>query len=264
LDQRGMITVSDLADTLVLEKSTVSRVTTGLEKRGLIQVGEAAGDRRKRPYILTEKGREQVLSLHGSANTQVSDALDFVPSEQREEIAAGLALYGRALRYSRLCQEYTIRPIRPGDDPAMARIITGVMTEFGAVGCGYSIGDPEVVQMSDAYAVDNAAFFVVTRAGEVLGGAGIAQLKGAQEGMICELQKMYFDPRLRGTGMGTRLLIQCLDAARKLGYHSCYLETLDSMHQARRLYRKIGFEDVDRAHGETGHYKCNRWMLLEL
>jgi putative acetyltransferase len=264
LDQRGMITVSDLAELLVLEKSTVSRVTTGLEKRGLIKVGEASGDRRKRPYILTAKGRAQVLKLHGSANTQVADALDFVPLSQREDIAAGLALYGRALRYARLCQEYAIRPIRAVDDPAMARIITEVMTEFGAVGCGYSIGDPEVVQMSAAYQDDGAAFFVVTRDDEVLGGAGVAQLKGAQEGIICELQKMYFNPRLRGTGMGTRLLIHCLDTARKLGYHSCYLETLDSMHQARRLYRKLGFEDVDRAYGETGHYKCNRWMLLKL
>lgn len=264
LDQRGMVTVSDLAITLVLEKSTVSRVTTGLVKRGLIQVGEAGGDRRKRPYILTDQGHKQVRELHASANTQVSAALDFVPLLQREDIAAGLALYGRALRYARLCQDFEIRPIRSSDDPAMARVITEVMTEFGAVGCGYSIEDPEVCHMSSAYAGKDAAFFVVTRDDEVLGGAGVAQLKGAEKGIMCELQKMYFDPRLRGTGMGTRLLIQCLDAARELGYHSCYLETLDSMHQARRLYRKMGFEDVDRAYGETGHYKCNRWMLLKL
>ncbi len=264
LDQRGTVTASDLATTLVLEKSTVSRMTTGLVKRGLIQVGEAAGDRRKRPYILTDKGRDQVQELHGSANTQVSGALDFVPLAQREDIAAGLALYGRALRYARLCQEFTIRSIRPSDDPAMARLITEVMTEFGAVGCGYSIKDPEVGHMSAAFETDNAAFFVVTRNDEVLGGAGIAQLKGAEKGVICELQKMYFNPRLRGTGMGTRLLIQCLDTARKLGYQSCYLETLDAMHQARRLYRKMGFEDIDHAVGETGHYKCNRWMMLKL
>ena len=264
LDQRGTVTVSDLAASLVLEKSTVSRLTTGLQNRGLIQLGEAAGDRRKRPYILTDRGRDQVEQLHDSANTQVSGALDFVPLAQREDIAAGLALYGRALRYSRLCQEFTIRPIRSSDDPAMARVITEVMTEFGAVGCGYSIEDHEVCHMSAAYEADNAAFFVVTLNGEVLGGAGVAQLKGAEKGVICELQKMYFNPRLRGTGMGTRLLIQCLDTARKLGYQSCYLETLDAMHQARRLYRKLGFEDIDHAVGETGHYKCNRWMMLKL
>ncbi len=46
---------------------------------------------------------------------------------------------------------YKIRPIRPEDNPAVAQIIRQVMTEFGAVGCGFSIEDDEVDSMFEAY-----------------------------------------------------------------------------------------------------------------
>jgi len=46
---------------------------------------------------------------------------------------------------------FAIRPIETADNPAVAAIIRDVMTEFGAVGCTYSISDPEVHAMCEAY-----------------------------------------------------------------------------------------------------------------
>ncbi|TFG63876.1 MAG: GNAT family N-acetyltransferase, partial [Gemmatimonadales bacterium] len=69
--------------------------------------------------------------------------------------------------------ETEIRPIEPGDDAKIARIIREVMTEFGAVGEGYSIVDPEVDAMTAAYAGPDAAYFVALLDGEVVGGGGI-------------------------------------------------------------------------------------------
>ena len=77
-------------------------------------------------------------------------------------------------------------------------------------------------------------------------------------------QKMYFLPELRGTGAGTALLKLILGAAREAGYERCYLETLDQMEQARRLYRKHGFDTIDAPLGDTGHPGCNRWMVRRL
>jgi len=44
-----------------------------------------------------------------------------------------------------------IRPALRTDNPAVAGIIRDVMTEFGAVGRDYSISDPEVEAMFEAY-----------------------------------------------------------------------------------------------------------------
>lgn len=159
--------------------------------------------------------------------------------------------------------EYRIRPIRPQDNPAVARIIHDVMTEHGAVGCGFSIQDPEVEAMYEAYPAPHSAFWVVERDGTVLGCGGLGPLAGGEPG-VCELRKMYFRPELRGSGLGTRLMAVILNAARAAGYRLCYLETLDNMGQARRLYERHGFVAIDGPMGATGHTGCNRFMTLAL
>jgi len=149
------------------------------------------------------------------------------------------------------------------DNALVAGIIRQVMTEFGAVGCNYSISDPEVDAMYEAYPAPRAAFFVIEHDGKILGCGGMGPLADGDPD-VCELRKMYFLPELRGTGMGTALLKIILDSAREAGYRQCYLETLEHMHQARRLYRKHGFETIGAPMGNTGHAGCNSWMVKPL
>ena len=157
---------------------------------------------------------------------------------------------------------FTIRPIENCDDDAMAAIIRAVMPEFGADGPGFAIHDAEVGAMHAAYAHPGCAYFVVETDGTVRGGGGIAPLHG--EAGVCELRKMYFLPGLRGIGAGTALMRACLDAARKLGYRQCYLETLTGMDAAQKLYARHGFAPLCAPLGKTGHFGCNRFYLLDL
>lgn len=156
-----------------------------------------------------------------------------------------------------------IRPVRARDDAAVAAIIRQVRTEFGAVGCNFSISDPEVDAMHAAYPAPAAAFFVVEKDGRVLGCGGMGPLQGGPND-VCELRKMYFLPELRGSGLGSELLSVILDAAREAGYRRCYLETLGTMSAAHRLYAKHGFESIAEPLGNTGHSGCNAWMIRNL
>jgi len=201
--------------------------------------------------------------VHRHARAQVSTALDYVAGEEVPGLVNGLQRYATAMRYSRLAADCRIRPIRPGDDPAVAAIIRQVMTEFGAVGKGYSIQDPEVDAMSAHYQPPLARFWVIERGARIVGCGGIAPLHGGADD-TCELRKMYFLPEVRGLGLGTRLMNTCLEAARAAGYRICYLETLASMKGARHLYRKHGFTDLDGPLGCTGHSACNAWMQRPL
>lgn len=158
---------------------------------------------------------------------------------------------------------FAIRNIMPADDAAMANIIRTVMPEFGAVGSGFAISDPEVDWMSRAYDEPRHAYFVVERDGRVLGGGGIAPLAGG-DGDTCELRKMYFLPEARGTGAGAAMMSRCLDAAREAGFTRCYLETLTGMGAAQRLYERSGFRRIDGPMGATGHGGCNTFYLLDL
>lgn len=158
---------------------------------------------------------------------------------------------------------FEIRPIRAGDDAAMADVIRTVMPEFGATGSGFAISDPEVDWMSRAYAAPRHAYFVVERDGRVLGGAGVAPLADG-DADVCELRKMYFLPEARGSGAGAAMMARCLDAARSLGFTRCYLETLTGMDAAMRLYERSGFHRIDGPMGATGHGGCNKFYLLDL
>jgi putative acetyltransferase len=160
-------------------------------------------------------------------------------------------------------EAWEIRPIQARDDATMAAIIRAVMPEFGAVGDGFAINDPEVDWMHRAYAIPRAAYFVVEDAGTLLGGGGVAPLVGG-DADTCELRKMYFLPALRGRGIGTALIARCLDAARDFGFRRCYLETLSGMDAAMKLYERSGFRRIDAPLGATGHGGCNAFYLRAL
>lgn len=162
-----------------------------------------------------------------------------------------------------MSEALVIRAIARADDAAMAQIIRTVMPEFGAVGAGFAINDPEVDWMSRAYAGARAAYFVVEHNDRIEGGGGIAPLEGG-EADVCELRKMYFLPELRGLGAGMALMAKCLDAARDHGFHRCYLETLRGMDAAMRLYERHGFTRIAAPMGATGHGGCNTFYLLDL
>lgn len=160
-------------------------------------------------------------------------------------------------------QNYEIRTIQPKDNEQVAKIIRQVMTEFLCVGEGYSINDPEVDNMYAAYEGEGACFLVLEYEEKVIGCGGIALLAGGGE-TICELQKMYFLPEARGKGQGRKMLEQCLEVAREIGYKTCYLETVQRMEAANKLYQKLGFKKESGHLGNTGHGACDSFYTLEL
>lgn len=156
-----------------------------------------------------------------------------------------------------------IRPILPGDSAGVAALIRKVMPEFGASGPGFAIHDPEVDDMYGTYSLTRSSYFVVTDGSHILGGGGIAPLTGADPA-VCELRKMYFLSHIRGLGFGQQVMDACLQAARDHGFTKCYLETLKTMGEAQKLYRKNGFHPISESMGATGHFGCDAWYLKPL
>ena len=263
LEQYGVLTLKELADLLNVDKSIISRTVNKLTKNGLVKQVKRNRDNREKPITLTAKGFKEVGRLNKEANSQVADALELLKEEERLTVLEGIQSYSRALNKIRRQSGYNIRRIQRGDNKFIERIIIDVMTEFGAVGEGYSIKDEEVSNMYDAYDNDRSVYYVIEREGEIVGGSGIGPLeKGDKD--VCELKKMYFIPDLRGIGLGEKLLRLCLESAKEMGYKKCYLETLGRMPQARGLYEKFGFKPLKSPLGCTGHFNCEAWYIKEL
>ena len=157
-----------------------------------------------------------------------------------------------------------LRPMVASDNPSVARVIRTVSAEFGLTADkGYTVADPNLDRLFELYSEANSAYWVVEMDGEVVGGGGIAPLLCSAPD-ICELQKMYFLPQLRGLGLARRLALQALDFARDRGFRRCYLETTASLTRAIALYEQLGFEHITEPLGCTGHVDCEVRMLKAL
>lgn len=155
----------------------------------------------------------------------------------------------------RLKMEYTIREIESKDNKAVENIIRTCLIEFGANHEGTAWSDPNLGRFSEIYNTEGNKYWVAEdKEGKIVGGVGIGNLEGTEK--ICELQKMYCLPEIRGTGISHKLIEIALDYAKKY-YKKCYLETLRNMTAAQKFYEKHGFIKIDKPIVQTEHFACD-------
>jgi putative acetyltransferase len=159
--------------------------------------------------------------------------------------------------------EIQIRPIQVSDNPDLAIIVRNTLAEFGAANPGTVFFDPTTDALFELFQTPKAAYFVAETEGKILGGGGIYPTEGLPEN-TCELVKMYLLPEARGIGLGRTLIEKCLKTAKENGFQQVYLETLDELHLALKIYAKFGFEYLCAPMGNSKHFGCGLWMLKKL
>jgi putative acetyltransferase len=160
-------------------------------------------------------------------------------------------------------QDIDIRPIKPADNAAIARIIRQSLEEFGANHPGTVYYDSTTDCLSELFAGAEAHYLVAEYQGELLGGSGIYPTEGLPEG-VAELVKLYLTPKSRGIGLGKKLMQTCLDWAKQQGKKSIYLETMPELKIAVPMYEAMGFEYLDGPLGNSGHFGCAIQMIRKL
>ncbi len=156
-----------------------------------------------------------------------------------------------------------IRPILQSDNPALAVIVRNTLSEFGAANPGTVFFDSTTDTLFELFQTSKSAYFVAEADGKILGGGGIFPTENLPEG-TCELVKMYLLPEARGIGLGSALISKCLETSGDFGFEQVYLETLDELHLALKIYAKFGFEYLKAPLGQTKHFGCGLWMLKKL
>lgn len=141
------------------------------------------------------------------------------------------------------------------DEEAIRLLVFSVLAEYGF--------EPSP-KMIDADLYDLAAFYaggafdvLIDEGGCIIGCVGLKR----EEASVCELRKMYLDPRRRGKGLGKKLLKHAVASAKEMGFRRIELETASVLEEAIELYRKFGFSPVEH---EVVTARCDLMMALDL
>lgn len=155
------------------------------------------------------------------------------------------------------------RPIKSTDNVEIAHVIRTVLEEYGVNKPGTVYTDPTTDKLFELFQKEKSCYFIVENEGEIIGGCGIFPTEGLPEG-CAELVKIYLHKDFRKLGIGKELMEKSITAAKEMGYTQLYLETLPELHNAIKLYRKIGFKKIDHPLGNSGHFACDLWMVKDL
>jgi putative acetyltransferase len=153
-----------------------------------------------------------------------------------------------------------IRPIEPGDNTQLAKVVRKTLAEFGANHPGTVYFDPTTDALYELFRQPRSAYFVAVKDDQILGGGGVFPTEGLPAD-TCELVKMYLVPEARGIGLGKAIIKKCFETARNFGFSKIYLETMPELKQALIVYEKFGFSYLDGPMGNSGHFGCERWMI---
>jgi putative acetyltransferase len=139
---------------------------------------------------------------------------------------------------ARTALEIEIRPLLPGDDATAFRTLNEewINRHFTLEAKDReTLGDPE-----NSILLKGGYVFMVYAGDEPVGCVALIPMSDG----VYELSKMAVSPRLRGLGIGRRLLHHAIDRARSLGARSLFLGSSTKLPSAIHLYESIGFRHV--------------------
>jgi putative acetyltransferase len=104
--------------------------------------------------------------------------------------------------------------------------------------------DAEVATLPGEYAAPTGQLLLAFVGDRLAGCVGMRALTDVDYPNACEMKRLYVRPAFRRFGLGRVLAEALLDEARRAGYSTMLLDTLDEMESARELYATLGFVEV--------------------
>lgn len=106
--------------------------------------------------------------------------------------------------------------------------------------------DEELDRLEEKYGLPKGRIYLLTVDGEAAGCVGMKPLDDSH----AELKRLYVRPAFRGKNLGEYMTRTIMDEARKEGYRWLRLDTLPGLKTALKLYRRLGFTEIE------AYYDC--------
>ena len=263
LAHRDGVTAAELARDLSLDRSYLSRLLGGLEKRGLVLRARDKRDARRQSLALTAAGRRAFGELDRRSRDEVRGILAPLAPEREKRLLGAMHAIERVLHADGNVDEpFTLRAHEPGD-------IGWVVSRHGALYAreyGWDTTFEAMVaeiaaKFLKAFDASRERAWIAERDGERVGCVFVV----SESASVAKLRMLLVEPEARGLGLGRRLVDECIRFARSVGYRELVLWTNDVLHAARHLYVEAGFTLVgEQRHTSFGHALVGQTWSLKL
>ncbi len=237
----GQVPARGLGEALGLNEGYLSRLLSGLGRRGLVIREVGREDRRARLVRLSGEGTACADRLKDVSRRKIAGWFETAAPAAAERVAAHLN--GVEAELSGIASsDVILTALRPGD----IGWLTQQHAEAYARDEGFDASfEPLVARILADFAEDHDPRLErgwIARAGEARLGS-IFCVKGPEPG-VAKLRLFFLTPQARGLGLGRRMLDECLTFAKEAGYRRMTLWTHESHRAACALYEKTGFACV--------------------
>jgi DNA-binding MarR family transcriptional regulator/GNAT superfamily N-acetyltransferase len=239
---RSDLTASSLCVELGLDPGYLSRILSRFEEQGQLEKIPSPADRRRLLLHLTAKGRKTFAFLDQRSRDEITDMLKDLAEADRRRLLAAMDTIQSILSKSRgfkFAGPFFLRLPEPGDfgwvihrhgllyareygwDSRFEALVAQIVSDF-------------IIHFDPA----RERCWIAEMNGEIVGSIFLVKL----DDHTAKLRLLLVDPRARGSGLGTRLVEECIRFARKAGYKKITLWTNSVLFEARKIYQKTGFQ----------------------
>ena len=255
------LTATQIGSALDLDAGYLSRMLRSFEQDGLLTRAPSETDKRQTTLALTASGRAAFVPLDQRSRQQIGAMLSALPEPAQQAVVGGMQTITRLLSGSKASDWATRSPV-PGD-------IGWVIERHGALYAaeyGFNFRfEAMVAQVAGAFLNEHdparERAWIAHRDGVQLGSVFLVR----KTDDIGKLRLLLVEPSTRGLGIGKRLVQDCIEFARQVGYRRMTLWTNDILLAARNIYRAAGFRLVSSAlHSDFGPPMVGEDWELEL
>lgn len=102
--------------------------------------------------------------------------------------------------------------------------------------------EKEFSEFQTMYGHPGGAYLLAFVDDDVAGGVGLRRWEAG----VCEMKRLYVYDRFKGKGIGKALCEELIKEAKRIGYASMRLDTIDRLATAIRLYKSLGFIEIEK------------------
>lgn len=236
----GSCTANALSARLNVDKSYMSRIIAGFEKKGLITKTMSSEDNRANYIVLTGHGNQIINMLMKASDCQIEQLIAPLNDDERNDLYKAMQTIKGT--FAKAAAGIRIRPFTDKDiGYIISRQIHLYKVEYGFDTDAWRTYVADGVhQLVNQFDPNKDIIYILEADNSVSGCIAVTHTEDDKD--MAQLRFFFMEPALRGLGAGNKLINTALDFCKEKKYKRVFLWTVSDLVAARHLYSKYGFQ----------------------